>query len=70
MFFQPLARLVKKVTMFVIQLCTSVPALAGLETIQTTTTIIATQVKIFAINRFHLLRLADISPPDAALLPK
>ncbi|MGH3181130.1 MAG: hypothetical protein ACRDOE_04365, partial [Streptosporangiaceae bacterium] len=70
MIFQPLARLVKKVTMFVIQLCTSVPALAGLEMIQTTMRIIITQVRIFDINRFHLLRLANISASRCPRLPK
>ena len=56
--------------MFVIQLCTSVPALEGLEMIQTTTRIIAAQVKIFVINRFHLLLLANISASRCHRLPK
>ena len=56
--------------MFVIQLCTSVPALDGLEMIQTTTRIIAAQVKIFVINRFHLLLLANISASRCHRLPE
>lgn len=68
--FQPLARCEKKLTISVTQLCTSAPALAGSEIIQTMMTIMTTQVKIFVINRFHLLRMADYLCLRYSRLPK
>jgi len=67
---QPLARCEKKLTISVTQLCTSAPALAGSEIIQTMMTIITTQVKIFVINRFHLLRMAEYLCLRYPRLPK